>query len=166
MDVESNATVCGGATGCVGKCCVVWRQMPFVVEANAIMCGGNCLWLIVTASPRSVTRHPENGTTISGNTAACPCQRTGALLNTPVIEIPIRSRTPDPRVWKQNKQASTRKHNAHAGIGKARAGMLSARTKAHAGKGMALASEDHEGALVAHHIPHLRGRSGVGDTGW
>jgi len=27
----------------VGKCCLVWTQMPFVKEANAIMYGGKCL---------------------------------------------------------------------------------------------------------------------------
>ena len=42
VDVEANAMVCEGAFGCVGKYYLVWRQMTFVVEATAIMCGGNC----------------------------------------------------------------------------------------------------------------------------
>ena len=62
----------------------------------------------MTAAPRSVPRYPENDTTIAGNTAGRPRQRTGAPLNTPIIEMPFHSRTPAPRVWKQDK------HGKHA----------------------------------------------------
>jgi len=133
--VEANAIV-----WCGGKCLLLWRQMPlFGVEANAFCCGGKChlLWrqmpLCVEAIKFDVLSLLRHGQSLDTLRIIPPLLTTLPGFRS-LEHARRRDSTPQQNTCQdygsKARPASTRKHNARAGVGKARAGRRPSRARA------------------------------------